>query len=201
MNLKLLALFGFFSISFSSVVQATDMSVTKSVVDEFNEPVVEVAPGTQIAYLIVIRDAQDGVDGVDVLMRDFLPAEISLVSVDSDGGVCADSDGRDVSCSFGTFPDGATVNILITGILSEAAVLGTEVLNVALLDAANEIRLDDNSAGAAFVVGAETVGEPDVPDGGCSLNPRLTRSRSWATIRRDLIPIFMDKMLGHGRRP
>lgn len=174
-------LFGLFFLSASA--QATDLSLTKKALSSDGKTLFEVAPGTEFFYELFVKDSQEGVEGIGGFFTDVFPAELEVLKVTADRGLCA-IDAQTVTCDFGGISDGESIRILITAKLRTDAPLGTTVSNTAAVTAGNEINPANNEATAEFEVAAETITDPDMDSGGCSLRHEARETRVWKAFRR-----------------
>lgn len=184
---KLLSLFAFCLASMAASAGATDLLISKTSVDDFENPVVEVAQGDTVNYEIIVSDSDEGVLGTGVFVTDNVPTEVSILGVETDFGTCNVS-GQQVICDLNGIADGASVRIFIQGILSDTATIGAEITNNASVAATNEINPSNNEDSSTFLVGTDTINDPDsVSDGGCALNVRKVPTRFWSSLRRAML--------------
>lgn len=105
------------STSTNDVAAEADLRITKALSAGFVEPI---DPGAPIGYTIIVTN--DGPsDAQDVDVSDILPAEITLdtVSTTAGGATC---DQGTVTCNFATIAAGASVEVTVTGTVSDRAI-------------------------------------------------------------------------------
>jgi uncharacterized repeat protein (TIGR01451 family) len=91
-----------------------------------------VIAGEEITYTLVVTNRGPAVAN-DVQVADALPGGVSLVRVTSSQGVCESG----VSCQLGSLALNATATITVVGLVASDVATGTELVNVARVDAAN----------------------------------------------------------------
>lgn len=104
------------STSTTDVTASADLSVTKALTTGFSEPV---APGAPISYTITVVNGGPS-DAQNVVVGDTLPTEISLTAISTAvvGAIC---DQGAVTCTFPTVPAGSSVEVTVTGTVSDRA--------------------------------------------------------------------------------
>lgn len=176
----------FLLVSGAATAQATDLSIFKQAQDQFGVDIVEIAPLSQIVYVLTVSDSEEGVVGTGIVVTDNVPSLISIDSVETDFGSCT-TNGQQVSCDLNGLADGGSAVITITGTLSGIAAIDSEITNTANVTASNEIQPANNEDFITILVGSETIEDPDSgPGGGCALSIPLQRTFFWNFLRRVL---------------
>ena len=94
------------------VAPSADLEITKSATPD------PVGPGDPITYTITVENLGSS-DAQNVVVTDSLPADVTLDSISSPGGTCFSGS---VSCTYPTVAAGDSVEITITGTVSDRAV-------------------------------------------------------------------------------
>ncbi|WP_154723337.1 DUF7933 domain-containing protein [Ilumatobacter coccineus] len=104
------------STSTTDVTASADLSVTKALTTGFTEPI---DPSAPISYTITVANAGPS-DAQNVVVGDTLPTEITLTAI-STAVVGATCDQGAVTCTFPTVAAGTSVEVTVTGTVSDRA--------------------------------------------------------------------------------
>jgi uncharacterized repeat protein (TIGR01451 family) len=99
-----------------------------------------VIAGEEITYTLVVTN-RGPATATAVSVVDALPGGVSLVRVTSSQGVCESG----VSCQLGSLALNATATITVVGLVASDVATGTELVNVARVDAANRDPVSGNN--------------------------------------------------------
>jgi uncharacterized repeat protein (TIGR01451 family) len=99
-----------------------------------------VIAGEEITYTLVVTN-RGPATATTVSVVDALPGGVSLVRVTSSQGVCESG----VSCQLGSLALNATATITVVGLVASDVATGTELVNVARVDAANRDPVSGNN--------------------------------------------------------
>jgi uncharacterized repeat protein (TIGR01451 family) len=99
-----------------------------------------VVAGEEITYTLVVTN-RGPATATAVSVVDALPGGVSLVGVTSSQGVCESG----VSCQLGSLALNATATITVVGLVASDVATGTDLVNVARVDAANRDPVSGNN--------------------------------------------------------
>lgn len=176
------ALCAFFVLSLAATAHATDLLIVTETQDQSENLIVEVEPGSDFNYVLIIQDSEEEVMGTDIVVTDRVPDLVGINEVEATWGECTTT-GQEVSCNLNGLLDGAFAIITIKATLSPAAEIGSEVANTASVTASNEIEPSNNEDSSTFLVGEETIQDPNAASGGCSLQKAMPRTMAWNFLR------------------
>jgi uncharacterized repeat protein (TIGR01451 family) len=127
--------------------ESADLGISKSVTPA------SAAPGQTITYTLVYSNAGPG-DAVGVTISDSLPVSVSLVSVASSGATITQTNGApNLPWDVEPLSPGEGGVITITAVVSSNnALIGTTIINSAVITGSNEFAPANNSASASLNV-------------------------------------------------
>lgn len=136
-------------------VEGVDLSITKVAVGQVADGMLfylpdQVSVGHQLVYTLTVENL-GGYAAQNVVVKDFLPAGIGVISITPSHGVCQPGIPGDptqpLTCYLGSLDGGATTTIVITASIPQATPVGTQLYNLASVT--NDIYDSNNTNGIA----------------------------------------------------
>jgi uncharacterized repeat protein (TIGR01451 family) len=126
-----------------TTVDFADLAVTKRAL------VGKVAPGAKVIYLLTVTN-KSGAAPSSVTLSDALPAGLTFVSCDAQGGVCGGT-GNNRTVTFSSLAVGATVSASIVATIDPALAVGTVLDNTATVSSTFPDNDPSNNSASAAV--------------------------------------------------
>ncbi|MBN2548711.1 MAG: DUF11 domain-containing protein [Anaerolineales bacterium] len=146
-------------------VQGVDLALSKTATGQVADGVLvtrpdEVSYGFNLTYEIQVANL-GGLPALNVVLKDFLPGGVTLVSLAPSQGVCLNgvpgNPAHPTTCNLGSLQGGATATVVIVVNIPQSTPAGTTLYNYATLDSdSNDMNnLNDVAANTSTVVAAD----------------------------------------------